>query len=117
VKTLILLSVLLCSLGLSACAGKAQKQEVLPTENSVWVWKPDGSKSCGFKEGISPDGAAQELQKAGIRVLAKRKSTDGMMHVEMCGAATGDTVEMEVPASQLKQVISKGYKLRKQAKN
>lgn len=76
----------------------------------VWIAKADGSQSCGMQSGMTAEQAAQELKKAGIRVLGQRTGQDGQMHMMVCGAATGATVEALIDGEQLDAAEKLGYK-------
>ena len=81
-------------------------------KGKVWVAKPDGSKSCGTQSGMTPDQAATELAKAGVKVYQKQAGNDGMMHMMVCGAETGNTVEAQIDGEQYDAAAKLGYKLK-----
>jgi hypothetical protein len=76
---------------------------------TVWVSRPDGSKSCSGKSGASLDDGTAELKGLKIQVLDSRKSSDGKMHSMMCGASTGSSNAYLIPKAQLLQAIAAGY--------
>jgi len=84
-----------------------------PTEagaaDTVWVQKPDGSRSCEAGSGKSIESAADELQKAGVNVLEKNKTNDGKMHAQMCGLDTGKTNAYRIRKADLPRALSLGY--------
>lgn len=103
---------------LVACSGAEQKPEkkwdvkvTTKGEPKVWVSKADGSKQCGEEPAsLTPEGTAQELKRQGIVVFQFRNGTDGMMHTAVCGAPTGNTVELEVAQADLPKAMAKGFK-------
>ena len=106
------LTVFLCifSIPLFACASKtAASQSAQSTTEKIWISKPDGSKQCGMAKGLDSKSGAAELTKLGITVFQSRKSQDGLMHMAMCGSATGDTIELQIPKSQLDIAERNGY--------
>ncbi|MDX9732056.1 MAG: hypothetical protein RBT63_09825 [Bdellovibrionales bacterium] len=72
------------------------------------VYKPDGSRQCGTRKGTSPETMEREL--AGIRVYAKEKRADGLMHIQVCGSPTGQINIYEIDSSNLKQAEERGFK-------
>ncbi len=84
---------------LPACAFSKKMQPTAPAtvevpssadSESVWVGKSDGAKSCAKEKGISLDVMAAQLQSVDIKILAKKKISDGKMRIQMCGADKGD---------------------------
>ena len=95
---------------LAGCAASQQNKSEAPA--AVWMQKPDGSKMCGFKEGIEPKKVADQLRALGINVLQAQKGNDGMMHTMMCGGASGDTVDVEVLETDAPKLKKLGFKLK-----
>lgn len=75
----------------------------------VWVSKSDGSKSCGFAQGVTPKAAAKELQKKGLKIHKFRKGSDGLMHTQECGGSTGHTVEILINFQDLAKAQEQGF--------
>jgi hypothetical protein len=78
-----------------------------PVEKRVFVYKYDGSKQCGAAAGVSPEVMAKELQ--GIKVFSKENKMDGLMHIQVCGAATGKANVFEIKAEDLAKAQAKGF--------
>lgn len=78
-------------------------------EATVFVFKPDGSKQCEENTGVAPE-AMEKKDLGGIKVLSRDKRNDGMMHVQVCGRATGQVNVYEIPAGMLKEVETRGFK-------
>ena len=109
---------------LEACVSAEQKEEKRwdvkvsrASEGRVWVAKSDGSKQCGEATGLSPEVEARKLKKAGILVFQFGTGSDGKMQIAMCGADTGRTVELEIPAADLAKVQAYGYTRKQRAQN
>ncbi|MBD3608917.1 MAG: hypothetical protein HUJ30_00015 [Gammaproteobacteria bacterium] len=85
---------------LSACS---------PTEY-VKIYKYDGSRQCEPNTSIPLELMAQELTRVGINVHCSQKSTDGMMRIMMCGAATGSINIYQISETDLKKAVELGFK-------
>lgn len=84
------------------------------SEPKIWVFKYDGSKQCGMeKASLTPESAMNELKQLGVMVFEARNGNDGMMRTAVCGAPTGNTVELEIFATDLGKVQSRGFKAMK----
>jgi len=79
----------------------------------IWVFKKDGSQSCGLMPGDSIEGAKTQLEKAGVKVIEARKQSDGKMHIQMCGADTGQVNQFKIDKKDLTKAIALGYQLQK----
>jgi hypothetical protein len=109
----------LMALALVSCASEPKQPEkkwnvkvTTSSQEKVWMWKPDGSMQCEKDSAVlDPDKAMAELKKAGVLATGARQSHDGMMHTTVCGAATGNTVEVEVPKLDVARAQALGYKL------
>ena len=95
-----------------APAPTAEVPELAARKGNVWVVRPDGSKSCGVKKGITPRAAAQELESSGIRVLKQRTGHDGQMRMLVCGADTGNLVELFIDGQGLPTASKKGFRVK-----
>lgn len=73
----------------------------------VWIVKGDNSKQCGT-QGTSLDAMAKQLK--GIQVFSKEKKSDGLMHIQMCGADTGRLNAYEIKSSDLKTAKDVGFR-------
>ncbi len=108
--------VLVASLLLIECAAQKPAGETAnprPTADSLptlWMQKPDGSKQCGFAKGVTPDEVLKQLTAKGISVTQARKGNDGLMHAMVCGGATGDTIDIEVPVDESPKLRKLGFK-------
>jgi hypothetical protein len=78
----------------------------------VWVVKSDGSKSCGVKKGITPKQASQELEASGVKVQRARMGHDGQMRMMVCGADTGNRVELLIDGQFLPSASEKGFRVK-----
>ena len=80
-----------------------------PVKSRVLVYKYDGSLQCGAGKVIS----LAEMQKdlGGIKVFSRKRKQDGLMHIQVCGAATGSANVYEILSSDLKKAKAKGFQL------
>lgn len=96
------------------CASAEKKEGAQPAAakqvSTMWVMIADGSQSCGFKKGATLEESAELLKKADVKVLQSKKGTDGMMHVQMCGAATGKVNGYEISSSDFEKARKAGFK-------
>lgn len=90
---------------------KTESTDYDPKPGQVWVYKMDGSKSCGVKQGESLDSAAAELSKRGVTVFKRRKKHDGQMRMMVCGADTGMQNELQIDGQSLPIAGALGYRL------
>lgn len=106
---------------LVACSSAEQQPEkkwdvkvTTKGEPKVWIFRPDGSKQCAeAPPSLTPSSASQDLKNAGVMVYQGRSGNDGMMRTAVCGASTGNTVELEIAKVDLPKAQAKGYKVLK----
>lgn len=72
----------------SASVSKKSSQSIASSTFSK-VYKADGSKQCNKTGGMVLDKMASELSRSSIDVVCSQKTTDGAVHLNMCGADTG----------------------------
>lgn len=98
---------LLCSLcvaGTALAAGRARDAQRLE------VFKPDGSLQCEPDSGTPASAMAAELQAAGVQVYGARRTSDGMMHMQLCGSSTGRINVLEIDGADLEQARGLGFR-------
>ena len=78
-------------------------------DGSVWVSKSDGALSCEPGSGQLLEKSVEDLKNKKIQVLEARKGTDGRMHIQMCGASVGTTIQVRVPKEDLPAVKAQGF--------
>jgi hypothetical protein len=78
------------------------------TDDSVWVGKSDGAKSCE-KDAVSLDTSARELKGAEVKILAKKKLHDGKMRIQSCGTDKGTLNGFLIPKADLEKAQQAGY--------
>ena len=98
------LSLLIAGLFLPAYAGESGVIE------TVFVYKPDGSRHCNSAAGISLDSMVQELVGSGIAVYSQRKSHDGREGIALCDRPTGSINVYEIGKSHLPEALNLGFK-------
>lgn len=74
----------------------------------VFVYKYDGSKQCGMGKKIPLDVMAKQMKK--IKIYSQESKSDGMMHIQACGAGTGMTNTYEIDAKDLAEAEKLGFK-------
>ena len=84
--------------------------QTVSAAESVWITRPDGAQSCQPGSGTTLEDDAQELKTAQIPVLESKKGSDGMMHIQMCGAPKGSTNSFLIPKDKLAQALTLGYR-------
>jgi len=77
--------------------------------NHIWVSRPDGALGCEPEKAQSIDAGRAELRKAGVRVHDSRKTSDGMMRVQVCGTPSGAHNAYRITKKSLKRAESLGY--------
>jgi hypothetical protein len=80
-------------------------------EDTVQVYKYDGTLQCGMGREASLEEMAKELEIAGINVISSGKGTDGLEHIGVCGASTGAVNVYTIHGSSLPAVQRLGYRL------
>ena len=83
----------------SGGAPPAEKANASPGTSTVLVYKSDGSLQCGQAKGLSPD-EMQKKELKGVTIVSKRKQSDGLMHIQVCGTPTGKINVFEIPQIQ-----------------
>ncbi|TIX44666.1 MAG: hypothetical protein E5W81_01725 [Mesorhizobium sp.] len=73
------------------------------------VYKYDGTLQCGLGQEIPLAEMAQELLDAGVSVISSRKSSDGLLHIEVCGALTGQINVYEIATPDLYKALQLGF--------
>jgi hypothetical protein len=93
----------------------AQTPETPPAEASsnVWIFRPDGARSCSPNSGQPLDAGKDELIKAGVHVQDGKKDRDGKMHAQFCGADTGGQNSFLIPRTELGMAEALGFKEKK----
>ena len=79
--------------------------------SDVQVYKYDGRLQCNRGKEISLKDMARELTENGIEVKAKRKGSDGRVHITMCGASTGRLNVYSIATESLPAARELGFEL------
>jgi hypothetical protein len=77
----------------------------------VWISKPDGTKQCVKKMGISLKKMKNELQRVHVNVFSQKKQNDGKMHIQVCGSPTGMLNTFEISIGDLEKVKVRGFQV------
>lgn len=75
----------------------------------VLIFKPDGSLQCGMGQAITPEVMQKEL--GDIKVFKAENRSDGLMHIQACGSATGMINVYEIQQGDLDEALKKGFKV------
>ena len=78
-------------------------------QQTVFVYKYDGSLQCGMGKVIPLDAMVKELE--GIKIISKESRHDGLMHIQACGTITGQANVYEIPKKDFPQAKEKGFRL------
>lgn len=105
-----LLFVLVCSLAM-AMGGKSTSSSAKKDDGRVWVSRPDGALSCEDEKAESLEKGADLLRKAKVEVFGSKKSGDGQMHIQMCGASTGSENSYQIRKEDIAKAQKLGFKL------
>ena len=84
------------------------KKADAPAVASVWVKRSANAASCEG-EGEPLALARKNLEGAKVRILQEKRAGDGMMHIQMCGADTGEQNFFQIPKSELEQAKAVGF--------
>ena len=118
-KTLWILAFIVTACGSGPChekkvLTKAQTSEQEAAMNQthpndkIRIYKADGSLQCGMGKAIPLDEMKKEL--AGITVFSAENKADGLMHMQLCGSATGRCNVYEIDRSDLEKAKKMGFK-------
>jgi hypothetical protein len=80
-------------------------------ENTVQIYKYDGTLRCGMGREISLKEMTKELESSGIDVVTSRKGEDGLTHINVCGASTGSTNVYVIDRGSLPAAERLGFRL------
>ena len=74
----------------------------------IKVFKYDGSLQCGMNKAISVSEMQKELKS--IRIYSSENKADGLMHIQMCGSATGTANVYQIDRKDLSEAKKIGFK-------
>ena len=77
-------------------------------QDHVFVYKYDGSLQCGLGKPVALE--VMQKQLPGIPVISSTKKSDGLLHIQVCGSATGRANVFEIPAKFQKKAEAQGFK-------
>ena len=83
-------------------------------EETVEVFRHDGSRQSEAGSGIDLKEMANQLKSADIRILSSRKGSDGRMYPMVCGGATGVINIYMISEHQLQAAQDLGFSLLRQ---
>ena len=94
----------------SAVAPAAAANVPATSASRVKVYKADGSLQCGQGKTIDLKVMEAQLKKAGVKVHSSAKQPDGMMHTQVCGAATGTANAFEIDSANMPKAEKLGFR-------
>jgi len=80
----------------------------------IWIYKEDGTVQCEGEKGRPLEQDQKSVEKAGIKIFASKKTTDGKMRIQMCGSPTGNVNAFEILASQEAAAKKLGFRVLKE---
>lgn len=78
----------------------------------ISVYKADGSLQCGDARAENIENFQMELHSNNIRYYKSLHESDGMIHIQACGTATGMIYVFEIQKQDQAAADKLGYKLR-----
>ena len=78
-------------------------------DQTIFIYKYDGSLQCGHGKPIPLDTMAHELE--GIQILSKENRPDGLIHSQACGTITGQANVYEIWKKDLSKAKARGFNL------
>jgi hypothetical protein len=95
--------------------GQDNGQDTRQDDGRVWVTASDGSKSCEKGSGTPLENGRAALRAKGVEVFDAKKSDDGMMHIQSCGASTGKQNAYWIRRSDMNRAEQLGFRLQSRA--
>ena len=118
------LTLMACSTGHCRRDGKEVLKKVDPKPpkgyaqedlGSIRVAKPDGSRQCGMRVGVTLEDMAK-MQLVGVNIISSEKKHDGLMRIQSCGAETGMMNTYEIKHQDLRKAQKAGFTVIKSVK-
>jgi hypothetical protein len=95
-------------LSASVFAYSQKKPTTAPVGESIWVKRSANAASCEG-EGEPLTIARKDLENAQVRILQEKRAGDGLMHIQMCGADTGEQNYFQILKSDLEKAKTQGF--------
>ena len=93
----------------SADAAATASSSASSSEN-IWVKRSDFGVSCEKDKAQSLEAGAEDLKKAGIQVFESGKGADNKMHIQVCGAPSGNENRYLISKSEIEKAKALGFK-------
>jgi hypothetical protein len=87
---------------------KPDTQSLAAGAETLWIKRSANAASCEG-EGEPLAIARKDLENNKIRVLQEKRAGDGMMHIQMCGADTGEQNYFQILKSDLEKAKAQGF--------
>ena len=79
-------------------------------EPTVWLGRPDGSRSCEPESGMTKSQVLAAFKEMGVRVRAIAWGSDGKVRAMMCGMPTGRWVGVKLLAQDRVNAEATGWR-------
>jgi|GEM_PF-2859297 len=80
------------------------------SSKSIWLGRPDGSRSCQPDSGLTREKVLASFKEVGIRIQALARGNDGKMRAQMCGMPTGRWVGVRIAESDRVNAEATGWR-------
>lgn len=77
---------------------------------SIWLGRPDGSRSCEPESGLTREKVIASFKEVGIRIQALARGSDGKMRAQMCGMPTGRWVGVRIAEADRVNAEATGWR-------
>jgi hypothetical protein len=78
--------------------------------DTVKIYKADGTRQCEPTRPIPATELKTQLETNGVKVLKIEHTTDGVMHIQVCGSETGKIYVFDIQRLHLQKALKMGYK-------
>ncbi len=94
----------------SAAAVPAPVVPAPKKEDTILIYKDSGEKQCGMGKTVPLDEAKAILEKKKILVYESHTQDDGLIHMQLCGSASGKIHVFSILKKNLKKAQTLGFK-------
>ena len=77
---------------------------------SIWLGRPDGSRSCEPDSGLTRPQVLAAFKEVGIKIQALARGSDGKIRAQMCGMPTGRWVGVRIAESDRVNAEATGWR-------
>lgn len=88
-----------------------EAQSIKPGDlDVVQIYKEDGTRQCESIRPVPATNLKQQLETNGIKVLKVEHTSDGVMHIQVCGSTTGRIYVFDIQRLHLQKALKLGYR-------